>query len=266
MQLQAKTFDLFSKIQFQCRTRLCGWCSQSDLKSAFDQITFQCRTRLCGWCSGGFLMYNINSKPFQCRTRLCGWCSLNWNFFISPSCAFQCRTRLCGWCSKMSLLLSPRLSLFQCRTRLCGWCSFVALSSCPPKRKKAFWKVSGNLRCLTENDAGERSTSANHTSFYSCSWDVFPYDLFPVQLCPMGLLLGQVSKWRAQRADRGAHAARGFVGGAAIIPRASEETTLVFQCRTRLCGWCSLQITDGSEGSFYVSMPHAALWVVQQHG
>ena len=31
----------------------------------------------------------------------------------------------------------------------------------------------------------------------------------------MGLLLGQVSKWRAQRADRGAHAARGFVGGAA---------------------------------------------------
>ena len=64
-------------------------------------------------------------------------------------------------------------------------------------------------------DAGERSTSANHTSFYSCSWDVFPYDLFPVQLCPMGLLLGQVSKWRAQRADRGAHAARGFVGGAA---------------------------------------------------
>ena len=37
--------------EFQCRTRLCGWCSQSDLKSAFDQITFQCRTRLGGWCS-----------------------------------------------------------------------------------------------------------------------------------------------------------------------------------------------------------------------
>ena len=68
-------------------------------------------------------------------------------------------------------------------------------------------------------DAGERSTSANHTSFYSCSWDVFPYDLFPVQLCPMGLLLRQVSKWRAQRADRGAHAARGFVGCAAAIAR-----------------------------------------------
>ena len=128
----------------------------------------------------------------------------------------------------------------------------------------------------------------------------------------MGLLLGQVSKWRAQRADRGAHAARGFVGGAAIIPRASEETTLVFQCRTRLCGWCSqlLVYEDKhmggfnaargfvggaafSEGEVYahvafqcrtrlcgwcsafgalsfsgvidVSMPHAALWVVQPY-
>ena len=70
-------------------------------------------------------------------------------------------------------------------------------------------------------DAGERSTSANHTSFYSCSWDVFPYDLFPVQLCPMGLLLGQVSKWQVRRADGGAHAARGFVRGATKFLRSA---------------------------------------------
>ena len=89
-------------------------------------------------------------------------------------------------------------------------------------------------------DAGERSTSTNHTSFYSCSWDVFPYDLFPVQLCPMGFLLGQVSKWRAQRADRGAHAARGFVRGAAGIKA--------------FCRGCCTR----------VSMPHAALCVVQR--
>ena len=44
-----------------------------------------------------------------------------------------------------------QLTQFQCRTRLCGWCNFVALSSCPPKRKKPFWKVSGNLSVLTEN-------------------------------------------------------------------------------------------------------------------
>ena len=92
-------------------------------------------------------------------------------------------------------------------------------------------------------DAGERSTSANHTSFYSCSWDVFPYDLFPVQLCPMGLLLGQVSKWRAQRADRGAHAARGFVGGATTSPRHIVVSYSEFQCRTRLCGWCNPFVT-----------------------
>ena len=54
-------------------------------------------------------------------------------------------------------------------------------------------------------DAGERSTSSNHTSpFGLCSWEVFPYDLLPAQLRPSGLLLGQVSKWRATRADRGA--------------------------------------------------------------
>ena len=112
-------------------------------------------------------------------------------------------------------------------------------------------------------DAGERSTSTNHTSFYSCSWDVFPYDLFPVQLCPMGFLLGQVSKWRAQRADRGAHAARGFVGGAANKNN-SADFSQRFQCRTRLCGWCSYSWEVDWWYCPFVSMPHAALWVVQQ--
>ena len=64
---------------------------------------------------------------------------------------FQCRTRLCGWCSVPTPKADIESKEFQCRTRLCGWCSFVALSPCPPRRKKPFWKVSGNLRCLTEN-------------------------------------------------------------------------------------------------------------------
>ena len=55
----------------------------------------------------------------------------------------------------------------------------------------------------------------------------------------MGLLLGQVSKWRAQRADRGAHAARGFVGGATSLISSIRRSKRMFQCRTRLCGWCS---------------------------
>ena len=36
-----------------------------------------------------------------------------------------------------------------------------------------------------------------------------------------------------------------------------------FQCRTRLCGWCSLFGGARWGESCYVSMPHAALWVVQ---
>ena len=128
----------------------------------------------------------------------------------------------------------------------------------------------------------------------------------------MGLLLGQVSKWRAQRADGGAHAARGFVGGATkgvfkmstkiivSMPHAAlwvvqrsriyldEVVRIGFQCRTRLCGWCSSLrrriattamccfnaarglaggaakwIRNLQQKSKSVSMPHAALWVVQ---
>ena len=42
------------------------------------------------------------------------------------------------------------------------------------------------------------------------------------------------------------------------------SAALKFQCRTRLCGWCSREghSPDGTERG--VSMPHAALWVVQQ--
>ena len=36
-----------------------------------------------------------------------------------------------------------------------------------------------------------------------------------------------------------------------------------FQCRTRLCGWCSEELKCQSNLCSVVSMPHAALWVVQ---
>ena len=38
----------------------------------------------------------------------------------------------------------------------------------------------------------------------------------------------------------------------------------VFQCRTRLCGWCSLLWSDSRSIFNVVSMPHAALCVVQR--
>ena len=71
-------------------------------------------------------------------------------------------------------------------------------------------------------------------------------------------------KWRAQRADRGAHAARGFVGGAAAGLTTSGFRLKMFQCRTRLCGWCSTLKDSARRPIITVSMPHAALWVVQQ--
>ena len=37
-----------------------------------------------------------------------------------------------------------------------------------------------------------------------------------------------------------------------------------FQCRTRLCGWCSLAMEILTGEIIDVSMPHAALWVVQR--
>ena len=38
-------------LAFQCRTRLCGWCSEKAAELVKAHLKFQCRTRLCGWCS-----------------------------------------------------------------------------------------------------------------------------------------------------------------------------------------------------------------------
>ena len=37
-----------------------------------------------------------------------------------------------------------------------------------------------------------------------------------------------------------------------------------FQCRTRLCGWCNKEEAQRRTRRTCVSMPHAALWVVQR--
>ena len=180
----------------------------------------------------------------------------------------SCRTRLCGWCSShASRLREGNDRPFQCRTRLFPFAPTTASRSPSPARAGEAWLravFSQNHAILASPaDAGERSTSANHTSFYSCSWDVFPYDLFPVQLCPMGLLLGQVSKWRAQRADRGAHAARGFVGGATVLRRRGRRGILVVSM-PHAALWVVQRFYDERKPSWgIVSMPHAALWVVQ---
>ena len=51
-----------------------------------------------------------------------------------------------------------------------------------------------------------------------------------------------------------------------VQPEANRDVLFVveFQCRTRLCGWCSKILGNSIKFSKRVSMPHAALWVVQQ--
>ena len=49
---QRKEDDFYDERKFQCRTRLCGWCSLGSENIIDDGINlFQCRTRLCGWCN-----------------------------------------------------------------------------------------------------------------------------------------------------------------------------------------------------------------------
>ena len=70
-------------------------------------------------------------------------------------------------------------------------------------------------------------------------------------------------KWRAQRADGGAHAARGFVSGAAISRLRPPQRNDVSMPHAALWVVQQSAFADASE-RVGVSMPHAALWVVQQ--
>ena len=141
-----------------------------------EAILFQCRTRLCGWCSGkayrfGYTQFGVsmphaallvvqheflksrggNGARFNAARGFVGGAAYTVCNYVSSNCQFQCRTRLCGWCSAPHFTEWSEHKVFQCRTRLCGWCSLVARSPFPPREKKPFWKVSGNLRVLTEN-------------------------------------------------------------------------------------------------------------------
>ena len=46
-------------------------------------------------------------------------------------------------------------------------------------------------------------------------------------------------------------------------PAPTIRSSDTFQCRTRLCGWCNWEFRVGESCPEPVSMPHAALWVVQ---
>ncbi len=134
--------------------------------------------------------------------------------------------------------------VFQCRTRLCGWCSgnggftecMIFVVSMP---HAALWVV-------------QQSSGSTPNSSERCF------------NAARGFVGGAAtSSFTHVRAVGGFNAACGFVGGAAETLGEELVQKLLFQCRTRLCGWCN-RVEGGSyELQRYVSMPHAALWVVQ---
>ena len=73
------------------------------------------------------------------------------------------------------------------------------------------------------------------------------------------LWLVQLERKREKRFCACFNAARGFVGGATIMALVAQSKSQSFQCRTRLCGWCSRWGLDGSLLCSAVSMPHAAI-------
>ena len=72
--------------------------------------------------------------------------------------SYPCRTRFNaarGFVGGAALISAhiPHIvqSCFNAARGFVGGAAFVARSPCPPREKKPFWKVSGNLSVLTEN-------------------------------------------------------------------------------------------------------------------
>ena len=137
----ANFFFLLLTILFQCRTRLCGWCSSAVIQRPFPLLTFQCRTRLCGWCSMDPIEEVDGILGFQCRTRLCGWCSRSGKIRQRQVLeGFQCRTRLCGWCSSDYILDIGREDCFNAARGFVGGAASSLSALFPLGRKSPFGK------------------------------------------------------------------------------------------------------------------------------
>ena len=162
---------------------------------------------------------------------------------------FQCRTRLCGWCSTIGQNPSWKIRLFQCRTRLCGWCSrnesrcslcrfCVSMPHAAlwvVQRSKRKWILAGTI-CFNAARGFVGGAACKGRSFRERDSVSMPHAaLWVVQHpgCTQGVLPSLCF-----------NAARGFVGGAASIPAAFDTQRSMFQCRTRLCGWCSMSFDD----------------------
>ena len=113
--------------------------------------------------------------------------------------------------------------------------------------------------CFSDRSvSGERSEPIGAPMQHAALWVVQPFRKFSVkERCSRfnaarGLVGGATASCaRSWRTERCFNAARGFVGGATTMRRRGITAGMVFQCRTRLCGWCNpqhLALSLGSSG------------------
>ena len=253
---------------FQCRTRLCGWCSRRDSRSATSMGRFNAARGFVGGAAKKRYGASIVLREFQCRTRLCGWCSFQINSTQSthiqvsmPHAALWVVQRRCtrtygdallcfnaarGFVGGAAVLYHhPCASQqkFQCRTRLCGWCSIIAgFVVVATAWFQCRTRLCGWCSNALVDMQGALTVSMPHAALWVVQRSSLAWHTILVTFQCRTRLCGWCSTEKVDEFIRhlpSFNAARGFVGGAADIYDEGFWCEETFQCRTRLCGWCS---------------------------
>ena len=113
--------------KFQCRTRLCGWCSATLIGQTQPIEWFQCRTQHDMWCNVQILVDEGAEMRFQCRTQHCMWCNCAFQRVQCGTKSFNAaRSIVCGATKFVNLCQHP-INVFQCRTQHDMWCNTSSL-------------------------------------------------------------------------------------------------------------------------------------------
>ena len=207
------------------------WVVQPQLfQTLFSFLMFQCRTRLCGWCSvihaykstfGMMVSMPHAAIPFRPHHR-----------FAVP----LPRSRRGGLVTLRFLAESRNISF----PRRCGGSGERSEPIGAPMPHAALWVVQHGSRSRILQS---KIVSMPHAAL----WVVQPRSLIFLHR-RMLVSMPHAALWVVQPAcspllkvrAESFNAARGFVGGAAPHGGLVPFEVFQFQCRTRLCGWCSV--------------------------
>ena len=311
---------------FQCRTQHCMWCNSGELWRGWSTLDVS-MPHAALWVVQPDAVERVGlcARVFQCRTRLFPFApttasrspsparageallravfSQNHAILASPADAGEvasaasrwgrsCRTRLCGWCNS----LKESQWLYQSRfnaargfvggaTAIVGIVVACVIVSMP---HAALWVVQ-HSRVFSEireescfNAArgfvgGATSGISKKLPYpivsmpHAALW-VVQQELMQIVLIPLAVSMPHAALWVVQQSTAPPTAsATLFQCRTRLCGWCSEESgkkareVFEFRCRTRLCGWCSFCLVYRLHRRSSVSMPHAALWVVQ-HG